>query len=223
MKLGTALIPPSSPSMYSPAAERLADVQDNTRKSGASPHPLAGVEGSQDQGRGIVDQFVHAAASNELPGLAVELHVHRSQIVPWRLHVEPLAVRHAIDLERRVPVNGGADERSPPALAVPEIAAREPRVHDDEMLRPRLAGSRQGGRPIDALERPATAGRYRGDVDEQYAHAVETLDDRRLVVLGDAGALAGAPVLIHRHPHEEGRAPDRRGSKAGLTDDTVAR
>src|SRR5262245_40415770 len=138
MKLATAVIPPSCSSMCPPATNDPTDGHDNTRKPERSPHPLAGVEGGQDQGHGIIDQLLHAPAANELPGLAVELHVHRPQIVPRRLHVEPLAVRHAIDLERRVPIDGGADERSSPALAVSEITAREPRVHDDEMLRPRL-------------------------------------------------------------------------------------
>src|SRR5215470_10857929 len=106
--------------MWPQAVEAPADAQDNTRKPEGSPNPLAGVEGSQDQIHGIVDELIHASASDELAGPAVELHVDGPQVLGGWLDEEPLAVRHAIDLEGCVPVHGGTDAGLSPLLAVAE-------------------------------------------------------------------------------------------------------
>src|SRR5215468_8670586 len=209
--------------MWPQVVDGPADVQDNTRKSEVSSHPLAGVEGSQDQAYGIVDQLVHAAAADELAGPAVELHVDDPRILRGWLRVESLPVRHAVDLEGSVPVHGGTDQGSSPSLAVGEFPAGKPCVHNDQMLRPRLPGSGQRRRSMDALERPAAARCHHGDVDEEYPHAVEAFDDGRLIVLGDAGALTLAHGFVDAHAHEQGRAPDGGGAKAGLAYDVVAR
>src|SRR5215470_270528 len=209
--------------MWPQVVDGPADVQDNTRKSEVSPHPLAGVEGSHDQTHGIVDQLVHAAAADELAGLAVELHVDDPHILPGRLHVESLPVRHVVDLEGSVPVHGETDQGPSSSLAVAEVTAGKPCVHDDQMLRPRLPGPGQRGRSIDALEHPAAARWRHGDVDQEYPQAVEAFDNGRLVVLGDAGALTLAHGFVDAYAHEQGRAPDRGGAKAGLAYDVVAR
>src|SRR5499427_5589349 len=209
--------------MWPQVVDGPADVEDNTRRSEVSPHPLAGVEGRQDQAHGIVDQLVHAAAADELASLAVELHVDHPHILRGRLHVESLSVRHAVDLEGSVPVHGGDDQGSSPALAGDEVAAGKPCVHDDQMLCPRLAGTGQRGRSIDALECAAAAQWHHGDVDEEYPQAVEAFDDGRLVVLGNAGTLTLAHGFVDAYAHEQGRAPDGGGAKAGLAYDVVAR
>src|SRR5215470_5091301 len=222
MKLGTAVIPPSCRSMWPQFVDGPADVQDNTRNSEVSPHPLAGVEGSQDQAHGIVDQLVHAAA-DELARLAVEFDVDDPHILRGRLHVESLPVRHAVDLKGSVPVYGETDQGPSSSLAVGEVTAGKPCVHDEKMLRSRLPGPGQRGRAIDALERAAAARWHHGDVDEEYPQAVEALDDGRLIVLGDAGALTLAHGFVDAHAHEQGWAPDGGGAKAGLAYDVVAR
>src|SRR5262252_7645337 len=209
--------------MWPQVVDGPADVEDNTRRSEVSPHPLAGVEGSQDQAHGIVDQLVHAAAADGLAGLAVELHVDDPHIIRGWLCVESLPVRYAVDLEGSVPVHGGTDQGSSPSLAVGEVTAGKPCVYDDQMLRPRLPSSGQRGRSIDALERPAAARWHHRAVDEEYPHAVEAFDNRRLVVLGDAGPLTLAHGFVDAHAHEQGRAPDGGGAKAGLAYDVVAR
>src|SRR5215472_6136535 len=209
--------------MWPQVVDGPADVQDNTRNSEVSPHPLAGVEGRQDQAHGIVDQLVHAAATDELASLAVEFQVDHPHILRGRLHVESLSVRHAVDLEGRVPVHGETDQGPSSALAVGEVTAGQPCVHDEQMLRPRLPGPGQRGWAIDALERAAAARWHRGDVDEEYPQAVEAFDDGRLVVLGDAGAFTLAHGFVDAHAHEQGRAPDGGGAKAGLAYDVVAR
>src|SRR5215470_17838858 len=209
--------------MWPQVVDSPTDVQDNTRNSEVSPHPLAGVEGSQDEAHGIVDQLVHAAATDELAGLAVELDVDDPHILRGRLHVEPLPVRHAVDLEGSVPVHGETDQAPPSTLAVAEVTAGKPCVHDEQMLCPRLPGPGQRGWAIDALERAAAARWHRGDVDEEYPQAVEAFDDGRLVVLGDAGAFTLAHSFVDAHAHEPGRAPDGGGAKAGLAYDVGAR
>src|SRR5262249_39977866 len=209
--------------MWPQVVDGPAVFQDNTRNSEVSPHPLARLEGSQDQAHGIVDQLVHAAAPDELAGLAVELHVDDPHILRGRLHVESLPVRHAVDLEGCVPVHGETEQGPPSALAVGEVTAGKPCVHDEQMLRPRLPGPGQRGRAIDALERAAAAQGHHGDVDEEYPQAVEAFDDGRLVVLGNAGTLTLAHGFVDAYAHEQGRAPDGGGAKAGLAYDVVAR
>src|SRR5262244_96222 len=189
--------------MWPQVVDGPADVQDNTRNSEVSPHPLAGVEGSQDQAHGIVDQLVHAAAADELAGLAVEFDVDDPHILRGWLHVESLPVGHAVDLEGSVTLHGETDQGSSSAPAVAEVTAGKPCVHDEQMLRPRLPGPGQRGRAIDALERATAARWHHGDVDEEYPQAVE--------------------AFVDAHAHEQGRAPDGGGAKAGLAYDVVAR
>jgi hypothetical protein len=128
-----------------------------------------------------------------------------------RLNDERLAVARPPNLEPRLPESRRPGPRLFALPAQGDPAAREPRVHDEEMLGPGLAGSGQRSGTVQALEGMLARAGGKRRVHREQPEPIERLLDGALILAADPAPLTLLEVLRDRHANEDGGATHQVG------------